>query len=353
MRDKIDKDLGNWDKATTELKKNIYEATVNQVHKKRNFTWKPVLAFITLLLVGFVSYLLVPSTSQNEPDYSSDEGETTQVELLGDVRVPNDLTLEITKYEYFYHDPSFYSKIEVEHFALSTVIQQFELVNHLQGFGVVWPDDQRDHYRNRAKADLETLKENESFLKYYLKLQQELNITDEDYIEHYLLPQYEVNVLRENMFSDGIGLDKSGAYPKKFANKEFLQRMGLPENALEEKWEELNLAENKRLNEMKYVENPNVPFDLSEIHATYAMNQQGEIIFAETSYLSLLYNTQYATLMEKLVNDEFKSTIYRSNLDEFLSFLRNYETANENEANEIQEIIEIYEMLKRSIDWEL
>ena len=164
MRNEIDQELGNWDKDATVVKHNIYEATIDSKVKRRLFKWKPIVAIVARFFLAIGAYIMWPTLTGEQTNQANDSEVPAPIIDSSEIRKPEQSTIDITKYHLFYYDTGHRNEKEAELYAIFDVLEWYSFINYMEEFGVVWPEDRREYYRERSKAELIELK------KMFLKL---------------------------------------------------------------------------------------------------------------------------------------------------------------------------------------
>lgn len=350
MRNEIDQELGNWDKDATIVKHKIYEATIDSNIKRRLFNWKPFITIVATFILAVGAYLMWPTLTGEKTNQANDSEAPAPIIDSSEIRKPAPLIIGIAKYNLFYNDTLYRTEKEAERTAIFDVLEWYTLINHLEEYGVTWPEDRREFYRQRSEAELKELKKKETFQKFYTILQSELGVTDEDYIE-YLLVQYEYNMLDENMFRDRVGLQADGSYPSDYGNEEYMNEIGITDKMLNELAEEIERE--KLENQIDSIDPIGLPTGIDYEYDKVGLNENNEYIFIEPSYLDPKYLFAFSPNLKKIsdiTRGFYRQDVNRMNIQDYLQYLNEYEAKDEEEKKIVQDLIFVTEMIIRSIE---
>lgn len=330
-----------------------------QVHKKGVI--KFIIATVVLILVVLgitLSMNLFNSketmqTVEKEQTVKNQKSEgTQQVEVTNQDDEPetfrkfDERTVEITKYELFYRDSSFYPREAVEFFSITETIRKFALFHHLEQHNYKWDDETRGKFRERVKSELEYDKQNPELFTYFETMFDELQITEEEYIEHYLLVNKEYDILYREQFDKSIGLN-DGAYPSGDAENKYRNLMGISEDYLNE------LAE-KIPESLDPIEpQPYIPFIYDDSYLTVTTNDDGEYIFTASRHFMTDMAQEQIFLLFELENRVVKEEISRHSLQKFKEAVESYESHDDEKIVIASELAQIFEILERTIEMEL
>ncbi len=186
------------------------ETVHNKQTPKRRYMKLYVAVGLVIFTIGAI-LIAMNVLNEEEPEQSAEYKkleEPKQAASSVSVRMFDERTVEITKYEMFYRDQAFYSKEAAEFFSLN---RQFENMHfyHLEQHGYKWDDERRGQHRERVKSGFEYDMKDENLRAYYEKMFDALQITEEEYIEYYLLVNKEYEMLHQELFNKGIGLDET------------------------------------------------------------------------------------------------------------------------------------------------
>ncbi len=338
MNNKLNDSLGNWDKAADQVKSRIYHETIHKQQKKPKKPFiEPLLTAATLLLF-IVGAILLTTTNlaTREPLVSTEPKE---------FRMFDERTVEITKYEMFYRNWTFYSKEAVEFHALYDTIEKYALFYHLEQHDYKWDEERRNTFRERVKMALDYDMNDGGLKAYYEKMFADLQITEEEYIDYYLLVNKEYEMLKQDQFNKRIGLDETGGYLSGEALKEYQQLAGITEEYLNELAERIP----ERLKPMD--PQPDLPFNTDEFEFLVTTNEQGEYVFVDRSRFNSYTPTYFGFLKEieqKIVREELS----RYSFKRYQDALRTYESKDPQKMKLAKEMEAILEILERSVEME-
>lgn len=336
MKDKLNDSLGNWEKEVAQVKSRIYQETIYKQHKKPKKPFlKPLVTVATLFL--FIIGAIFLTTSPLSEDIS-------ELTKPTGFRMYDERTVEITKYEMFYREETFYSKEAVEFHALYDTLEKYALFNYLEQHDYKWDEERRNTFRERVKMALDYDMNDEGLKSYYEKMFAELQITADEYIDYYLLVNKEYEMLHQDLFNKNIGLVE-GSYPSGEALKDYLNLVSITEEDLNELAERIP----DRLEPMD--PQPDLPFNNEEFELYVTKNEQGEYIFVDISRFNLMTPTYYSLIFE-IERDFVKEPLTRHSFKRYQEALRTYVSDDPQKMTLAKELEAILEILERSVNME-
>ena len=337
MKNKLNDGLGNWEKAAGQGKNRIYKETIYKQQNKRKkpfpFLTAATLLFFTVGAILLTSIFLVAK----EPQKATDDPKG--------FRMFDERTVAITEYEMFYRGRHFSSKEAVEYFSLKETIEKYALFYFMARHHYGWDEERRHSARERVKMTM-NYDMNEGGLKpYFDKMFKDLQITEEEYIDYYLLVNKEYEMLEYDLFNKHIGLE-DGSYPEGNAMKEYQNEAGITED-------DLNKLAERIPEPLEPLEpQPELPFDTAAIGLPVTVNEQGDLIFIESTSLSMYGSFAYYGLLYEIEQNTVREELNRHSFKRYQEVLRTYTSNDTQKIKTAKELDAALEILERTIEME-
>lgn len=326
------------------------QETVNKKQTLKNRYIKLYIAAGILFFTIGTILLSINLLNGKEPEKSGKLQQSADPQLSAEsvsFRKFDDRTVEITKYELFYRNESFYTNEAVEFFSLIKTIEKYALFHHLEQHGYKWDDETRATFRERIISTLEYDKKDPNLNVYLKKMFDELQITEEEYIDHYQLVNKEFEMLYQDLFNKGIGLDETGAYPSGEAEMAYSKLMGITEDEMNELAEKIP----QPLDPME--PQPDLPFITNDSRLKVTKNALGEYIFVDSMYFTLEFDEPYREILNNLNREVVKEELTGYSLKRYQEAVVSYDSEDAQKMKIVKEFDLILEILERTIEMEL
>ncbi len=352
MSKKLHQALGDWRSTATNVKARIYAETIEGKKKKKRLpTYIKLSSAAAVLAIGVTGAILMTNEQTPTPVPAIENNTDPKEEKEVAFRPINETFLMIEQYETFYRkDNRLYTQEDAISMALSTAIQHFALFNHLAEYGMTWDKKERNAYKRSKESALEYDLKDPAFVAYFEKMLKELSITKEQYIEEYLLVKQEYEMLHSKMLRTGLGL-KDGNYEVSTAHDAFRQKMGISYDYMEY----LAVSDQEHLSPLD--PQPTLSFNEGNKYPrAVTKNLAGEYIFIDAQPLLISLITEPHEGEYEI--DYFDDLMYTNKISGFSRYTYPKVKVLVEQKAEIgdstaQKILDYFEVLERSIDWEL
>ena len=352
MSNKLHQAVGDWRQYATNVKARIYAETIEgKKERKRSPLYIKVGATAAVLVAGVTGAMFITKDPIPSTTPAIENSETQDEHQIEEFRPLSETFLMIERYEKFYReDNRLYTQEYATSTALSTAIQHFTLFNHLAEYGIIWDKKERDTFKRSKESALEYDLKDPDFVAYFEKMLKELSITKEQYIEEYLLVKQEYEMLHSKMFRTGVGL-KDGSYEVSTVEDAFIQKMGITYDYVEY----LAVSDQEHLAPLD--PQPTLSFNEGNKYPReVTKNLAGEYIFiyAQPSLIRLMTEPNE----EGYDFDYLYYLMYKNKISGFSRYTYpKVKVLVEQQAEKgdaiAQKILDYFEVLERSIDWEL
>ena len=196
---------------------------------------------------------------------------------------------------------------------------------------------------------LESLKYNPSDEKYFNSVLKAFQITEDQYIEYLVNLENEYVLYYSKLYE--LEINQEALDQKLYVEGTpavYYERAGITVEEAKEIQKSWEQAEYIEVTERQF----NLPFDLtgSDLHIIQLEN--GKYVFENPSFFAL-YSTKYGPFIETHVFSKNLLSVNRITLDDMIAYLENFDTDDAINKQLANELVEVYKLLKQSIEWEL
>ena len=332
----------------------IQHAQTVSTKQKPYLKWSIALVGVVILFITLYDEAEAPVEESTPNDQQTDTGKdlaennNSIIHTSLEPRIIPDISFEIATHQAFYYLYYIMSSKEARKFAAERLYQNISTIEFANERNIYLSEGELRELEQQNQMILEGLKSNPEEAKYFNKLLEELQITEEQYIDYYLYLENESYAYNYKMYE--LNVDQQALYQKLYEEETpaiYYERAGItPEEVLEIK------KNQDQMNQMPVVtENQfNLPFDLTGSYLNIIQLENGQFVFENPSHFNL-YNTKYSTFLENVMPAGL--SVNRASFDNTIAYLENFETYDETNKQLARELLEIYKILKQSIEWEL
>ncbi len=264
-------------------------------------------------------------------------------------RVVEDISFRLAAYEEFYFKPSFSSAKEAKKRAADRIYRYITTIRFANERNIYLSESEQRGVDRDNLSMIGTLKYFPSDEKYLYNLLETFQITEDQYIEYLVNLENEYYAYESKLYD--LNVNGEALEQKLYIEKTpaaFYERAGITAKEAEEiekKWEQTEI---KEVTERQY----NLPFDLTGSYMNIIQLENGRYIFENPGFFGL-YSTKYGPFLEKYVIERNPMmTVNRTSLDDMIGYLENFDTDYEPNKQLARELVEVYKLLKQSIEWD-
>ena len=263
-------------------------------------------------------------------------------------RVLEDISFKLAVYEGFYRY-NFLSAKEAKKQAADRLYRYISTIGFANERNIYLNESEQIELERSNRDVVEYLKYSPTEEKYLNNVLDAFQITEEQYVEYLLTLENEYLAYENKMYE--LEVNQEPLVEKLYVEgtpAAYYERVGISvEEAkeIQKSWEQTEYIE---VTERQF----NLPFDLtgSDLHIIQLEN--GQYVFENPSYFGL-YNTKYWPFIETHVFGQSLLSVNRLTLDDMIAHLENFDTDDAINKQLANELVEVYKLLKQSIEWEL
>lgn len=259
-----------------------------------------------------------------------------------------DLYYELMVHDNFYNQPYFLSSKEARKYAAEEMHRMIETRKFANERNVFLDEKKLEELKSIAMGILDYRKTVFSEEKYLQRVLDEFQITEEQYID-YLLLEEEYNFYYMKLYDLEVNIEPlyDLFWDSKLLEPHY-NKVGITlEEALEINEQDANYHY-VEVEERQF----DLPFDLTGSYMQIVQNANGEYVLENPKTFGLA-ETKYENFINSYTPNRFTFHITRTILDDYIDWLDNYNTSSEETAQLARELVEIYKLLKNSIEREL
>ena len=263
-------------------------------------------------------------------------------------RVLEDISFKLAVYEGFYRY-NFLSAKEAKKQAaerLYRIISTIEFANERN----IYLNESEQIELERSNRDVvEYLKYSPTEEKYLNHVLDAFQITEDQYVEYLVNLENEYLAYENKMYE--LEVNQEALIEKLYVEgtpAAYYERVGISvEEAkkIQKSWEQTEYIE---VTERQF----NLPFDLTGSYMHIIQLENGQYVFENPSFFAL-YSTKYWPFIEAHVFGRNLLSVNRLTLDDMIAHLENFDTDDAINKQLANELVEVYKLLKQSIEWEL
>ena len=263
--------------------------------------------------------------------------------------VLEDISFKLAAYEEFYRQPNFSSAKEAKKRAADRLYRYISTIEFANERNIYLSESEQRALERDNLSMVNSLKYFPTDEKYLNNVLVEFKITEDQYIEYFVNLENEYFAYEMKIYD--LNINREALELKLYVEKTpaaFYERAGITAKEakeIEKTWEQIEIEE---VTERQF----NLPFDLTGSYMHIIQLENGQYIFENPGFFGL-YSTKYGSFLERYVFARNPMTVNRTSLDDMIAYLENFDTDYEPNKQLARELVEVYKLLKQSIEWDL